>query len=90
MSAQDLAIKYIAAMENTLESVKRLSVTVSEESLDDVFNYVKAYLKDAKYFLKQGKFETSLVSIAYSEGLLDALKLVGAVSVSPADKTSIV
>ena len=84
MSAQELAAKYIAAMEKTLESMQQtaIPVTVSEECMNKMLGYVKAYLEDAKYFLSQEKFETSLVSIAYSEGFLDALKLMGAVKVS--------
>jgi len=36
-------------------------------------------LKDAKYYKDEKKFETSLTSIAYCEGLLDALRLLGVV-----------
>ena len=80
MSAQELSKKYIAAMEETLESIQRIEapVAVSKECIDEIFGFVKAYLEDAKYFLSHEKFETSLVSIAYCEGLLDALKLMGA------------
>jgi hypothetical protein len=38
-------------------------------------------LQDAKYFLQQKNFDTSLTSIAYCEGLLDALKLIGAIEI---------
>ena len=88
MSAQELAAKYIAAMEKTLRNVQstKVSVAVSKECIDEIFGYVKAYLEDAKYFLSEGKFETSLVSIAYCEGLLDALKLISAVNVSATEK----
>jgi len=44
-----------------------------------VLRWATDYLDDAKYYKAQGKFETSLTSIAYCEGLLDALRLVGAV-----------
>ena len=37
------------------------------------------YLADAKYYKAQGKLETSLTSVAYCEGLLDGLRLMGAV-----------
>ncbi len=37
------------------------------------------YLEDAKYYKVQGRLETSLTSVAYCEGLLDALRLLGAV-----------
>jgi len=88
MSAKELAAKYIAAMEKTLGETRRTSASViaNEECINEIFGYVKAYLGDAKYFLSHDKFETSLVSIAYCEGLLDALKLIGAVDVSPFEK----
>ncbi len=80
MSAEELTAKYIAAMEKTLAQIQQTKepLTISSECVDEVFSYVKAYLEDAKYFQAQKKFETSLVSIAYCEGLLDALKLIGA------------
>ncbi len=81
MNAEGLANKYIDAMEKTLKNAKRIrgSLSVGEECIDEIYGYVTAYLKDAKYFRDQEKFETSLTSIAYCEGLLDALKLIGAV-----------
>jgi hypothetical protein len=81
MSAEVLSAKYIAAMEKVLQSVelKKGAIEASEDCLDEVFGYVTAYLKDAKYYFDEGQFETSLVAIAYCEGVLDALKLVGAV-----------
>ncbi len=88
MSATELSNKYIVAMEKTLKGAKLRSapLTVSKECVDEMFGYVKAYLEDAKYYRAQGKFETSLVSIAYCEGVLDALKLIGAVRVSSVEK----
>lgn len=87
MSAQELATKYIALMEKTLKSARQTEgpIAVSKECMNEMYGYVKAYLDDARYFLTQGKFETSLVSIAYCEGLLDALKLMGGVSVPQAE-----
>jgi hypothetical protein len=86
MSAKELAEKYIAAMEKTLENLQRTqgSVHVSEARVDEVLEYVRAYLKDAEYFNDHKEFETSLTSIAYCEGLLDALKLIEAVEVPSA------
>jgi hypothetical protein len=86
MSAQELAAKYIAAMEKTLGQMQRKQgeLAVSEKCVDEILGYVFAYLKDAKYFMEQHKYETSLTSIAYCEGLLDALKLVGAIKVPAA------
>jgi len=80
MSAEELTTKYIATMEKALAHIQQAKgpLTISSQHIDEVFGYVKAYLEDAKYFRAQKKFETSLVSIAYCEGLLDALKLIGA------------
>ncbi len=83
MSAEELTTKYIAAMEKVLAKIKQAKgpLTVNDQCIDEVFDNVKAYLDDAKYFRAKKKFETSLVSIAYCEGLLDALKLIGAAKV---------
>ncbi len=83
MSAQTLSAKYIDAMEKTMSSMRRIrgAISVSEKCVDELLGYVTTYLKDAKYYRDQEKFETSLTSIAYCEGLLDALKLMGAVTV---------
>ncbi len=84
MSAQELASKYITVMEKTITQMQRKQgdLTVSEKCVDEILGHVLAYLKDAKYFLEHEKYETSLTSIAYCEGLLDALKLVNAVKVA--------
>jgi hypothetical protein len=83
MNAEELATKYIAAMEKTVQTMQQTkgAITISEECTDEIVGYMKAYLQDAKYFREQEKFETSLTSIAYCEGLLDALKLIGALKV---------
>ena len=83
MNAEELATKYIVAVEKTIQSIQQTkgSIAVSEECIEEIKDYILAYLQDAKYFKEQRKFETSLTSIAYSEGLLDALMLIGAVDV---------
>ena len=81
MSWETLTSKYIVSAEKVLKEMKRVkgAITASEEAIDKILEYVTSYLADAKYYKAQGKFETSLTSIAYCEGLLDALKLLGAV-----------
>jgi hypothetical protein len=81
MSLEALASKYIASTEKVLKEMQRTegSITVTEECVDNIKGYITAYLEDAKYYKVQKKFETSLTSIAYCEGLLDALRLLGAV-----------
>jgi FAD synthetase len=81
MSLEALVAKYIGSAEKVLEEIQRTKgeVTVDEAGVDEILGYVTAYLEDAKYYKDQKRFETSLTSVAYCEGLLDALRLLGAV-----------
>jgi FAD synthetase len=81
MSLEALASKYIVSAEKVLKEMQRAkgAITVNEESVNNIVEYAAAYLADAKYYKAQKRLETSLTSIAYCEGLLDALKLLGAV-----------
>jgi FAD synthetase len=81
MSLEALTSRYIVSTEKVLKEMQRIkgAITVNEESVNNIIEYVTAYLADAKYYKTQKRFETSLTSIAYCEGLLDALKLLGAV-----------
>jgi FAD synthetase len=81
MSLETLISKYIVSTEKVLKEMQRVkgTITVNEESINNILGYVTSYLEDAKYYKAQKRFETSLTSIAYCEGLLDALKLLGAV-----------
>jgi FAD synthetase len=76
-----LAAKYISSAEKVLSELKRepLPASLTEESVAAVLRWATDYLADAKYYKAQGKLETSLTSVAYCEGLLDALRLLGAV-----------
>ncbi|MEM4487822.1 MAG: DUF357 domain-containing protein [Desulfurococcaceae archaeon] len=42
-----------------------------------VIELAKSYLSDAKYYYEKGDLETSLSCIAYAEGLLDSLRIMG-------------
>ncbi len=77
-----LAAKYIASAEKVLGELKRTQtpITLEETTITEVLRWATDYLEDAKYYKAQGKLETSLTSIAYCEGLLDALRLIGAVN----------
>ena len=68
--------------EKVLSELKRTQTPISltEESVADVLRWAVDYLEDAKYYKAQGNLETSLTSVAYCEGLLDALRLLGAVN----------
>jgi FAD synthetase len=84
MSAEELATKYIKKAERALTELK---VIDREGRLDSgkvrtVVDEAKRYLEDAKYYSANGRFETSLASVAYCEGLLDALRMLGYVEFS--------
>jgi FAD synthetase len=81
MSLEALTAKYIASAEKVIKELHKTQapISVSEEDVAKVLRWVVDYLEDAKYYKGQGKFETSLASVAYCEGLLDALRLLGAV-----------
>jgi len=79
--SEKLVAKYIAATEYVLEKmvIKKNPVTVHGENVMKIVAHAKAYCDDAKYYRNKKRFEVSLASVAYCEGLLDALKLLGAV-----------
>ncbi len=81
MSLEALTAKYISSAEKVLKELQKTKppISVSEESLANILSWASDYLEDAKYYKGQGKLETSLTSVAYCEGLLDALRLLGAV-----------
>ena len=81
MSLEALASKYIVSAEKVLKEMQRVKGTIAlnDENVNKIIEYATAYLADAKYYKAQKRFETSLTSVAYCEGLLDALKLLGLV-----------
>ncbi len=81
MSLEALAAKYIGSAEKVLKELERTKTPISltEEAVGNILRWATDYLEDAKYYKAQGKLETSLTSVAYCEGLLDALRLLGAV-----------
>ncbi len=81
MSLEALVMKYIFSTEKVLKEMQQTkgTINVTEEDVVKILDYVTNYLEDAKYYKAQKKFETSLTSVAYCEGLLDALKLLGTV-----------
>ena len=73
--AAERAERYIQSLDRALQ--KNLIVTcdsvVKSSSILRVSDAIARYLGDARHYLKNQKPTTSLVSIAYAEGLLDAL-----------------
>jgi hypothetical protein len=81
MSLEALTNKYIGSAEKVLKELQKtqMPTAITEVALSDVLSWAANYLEDAKYYSAEGKLETSLTSVAYCEGLLDALRLLGAV-----------
>ncbi|MCW4024199.1 MAG: DUF357 domain-containing protein [Candidatus Bathyarchaeota archaeon] len=81
MSLEELITKYIGSAEKVLANLEKNPppIAITEEGLNEILSYTRDYLEDAKYYKDAGKLETSLTSVAYCEGLLDALRLLGAV-----------
>jgi len=64
---------YLAAMERIL----KLAEAVSNPDAIRVVDYAKRYVADSRYYLETGKLTTALASVAYAEGLLDSLSIMG-------------
>jgi hypothetical protein len=81
MSLEELVSKYIGSAEHVFCKIEIAETrkNIDAENVKKMLEFAKAYLEDAKYYRDKKKFEVSLVSVAYCEGLLDALKLLGAV-----------
>jgi len=76
---EKLVSKYIAGVERVF---KELRVLADDSKVLEVVNHAKRYFDDAKFFAEKADFKTALVSIAYCEGLLDALKALNFVDFS--------
>ena len=77
MKLQELLEKYIGNTEVVLAEIEiDQFIQVDNAKVNLVVETAKRYFDDAKYYRDRKQFETGLASIAYSEGLLDALKLL--------------
>jgi hypothetical protein len=81
MILEELVSKYVASAERVFceMEIAETRTNIDVLGVKKVVEFAKAYLEDAKYYRDKKKFEVSLASVAYCEGLLDTLKLLGAV-----------
>ncbi len=81
MNLATLVLRYVASAENAF---KELKITEGQQididRVQSVLQSARNYLEDAKFYMETRKLEVSLTSIAYCEGLLDALKTLGLVN----------
>jgi len=84
MTMKEMVLKYIQKTERVFGEIKLASnsMGLDEEKIESVIETAKHYLEDAKYYEGKNKLETGLASVAYCEGLLDALRLLGVVEFS--------
>ncbi|MBS7610494.1 DUF357 domain-containing protein [Candidatus Bathyarchaeota archaeon] len=52
------------------------------EGIHEIIDWVKSYYSDAEVFAKRSDLVSALAAIAYCEGILEALRLLGLVSFS--------
>lgn len=67
---------YIDMVEKVLKTLRILN---GGKEVSEVIRLASLYLSDAKYYFSIGDYVTSLSCVAYSEGLLDALRLTGSI-----------
>ncbi|MGQ9460339.1 MAG: DUF357 domain-containing protein [Candidatus Bathyarchaeaceae archaeon] len=84
MTLEEMVSKYIRNTERVFSEIKFASGSahIGEEKVEGVVETAKRYLEDAKYYWEKEKLEIGLASVAYCEGLLDALRLLGVVEFS--------
>lgn len=70
--------KYSTGCRKVLAGLKpnKLPLQITEEQLKEILAHTGRYLDDAEFYWKEKK-PVALTSVAYAEGLLDALKLLG-------------
>jgi len=79
MTLHELASRYIQKAERVFDIIKvpEETTSINAENVKEVVDEAKRYLEDAKFYLQRRRLETSLASVAYCEGLLDALLVMG-------------
>ena len=70
--------KYITGCNKVLETLELtdLPAQITEEQVKELLDHVERYLSDAEFYWGDQK-PVALTSVAYAEGVLDALKLLG-------------
>jgi len=75
---ENMVNKYIKSCRRVLKELRSSSAKVKAcKEVSELIEWAENYLKDAEFYLREGELEVSLATIAYCEGLLDALRLLG-------------
>jgi len=78
-SPAERAERYIRSFESAFlrNQILLTDASIKTENIKTVTDAMQRYLKDARFYLENQKPTTALASIAYAEGLLDALMFLG-------------
>ncbi|MEM1586174.1 MAG: DUF357 domain-containing protein [Candidatus Bathyarchaeia archaeon] len=78
VSIEEMVQKYILKAERVLKEMRVLEnpTLISREHVREIVEEARRYIEDAKYYFNRKEYEVSLASIAYCEGLLDALRML--------------
>ena len=84
MTLEELVTEYVRKTETVFSEIRiRETPKVLEENrVRLVVESARRYLDDSRFYREEGRLETSLASVSYCEGLLDALRLLGVVEFS--------
>jgi FAD synthetase len=66
---------YVESLSKALEEAR--SKTRQSREVQEVLKLSELYLEDAKYYLSLGDYVTAVACVAYAEGLLDSLRILG-------------
>ena len=72
---REMVRSYIEKTEQVLLIIEQRE-NLNPEKAKEVLARTRRYLEDENHYMKQKRFETALASVAYCEGLLDALKML--------------
>jgi FAD synthetase len=74
-----LLSRYVQKTERVFSQLTMLKkeVNISQKQAVTIVETARRYLADSTYYQEQNQYETGLVAVAYCEGLLDALRLLG-------------
>ena len=70
--------KYIRSSKKVFGELRLLPPprAIDEVRVREILGYAEMYLRDAKYYLEEGRSASALASVCYCEGILDALRML--------------
>ena len=75
MAIKNLVEKYIEKAQGVFRQIQDIK-DLSDGTVREVLDCAERYFKDAVYYGSCGRYEIALASIAYCEGMLDAVRLM--------------